>query len=404
MLKGLWDSSIFTFCCLVLLPVSLSSQTEIPDDVLDIFDERCISCHAGTSAPRGLDLTEDFAFSGLVNKPSADHGKSYLRVKPQDPARSYLIMKLKGVGIKGDRMPKGDGALSATEISAIEVWINSLPANASAKEPEREFVEAFPGLSLATLPTTQTLEKGGFSYRIAHRWRGRIEDGFDQFFGLDGGAVMYTQLDFPLSNDLQVSLGRSGARATYQLAGKWRFLRQKSDGSMPVSAAFTFGLDWSSRKSLSAGGAQLDRTDGERFHFFGQLPLSTRFQNLSLLLVPGVLLNGNTQIDDEDALITIGFAGKFEIMRDFSVFVEGVPIVAGDSSAEVLGVLRREGNQIVFNDAFTLGLEKRVGGHVFHVYVTNSLGLTTNHYMSGSDLDFTKDMRLGFNIYRKLGL
>jgi len=182
-------------------PYLTYSQTEIPDEVLDIFDNRCafVGCHAGTNSPKGLDLSEDFALSSLVNQPSVD-APGYMRVKPQDPVRSYLIMKLKGsAGIAGDKMPKGSDALSQSEIGTVESWINSLPAGLKAEAPEREYAEAFPGLSLATLTTTQTLEKGTFSYRIAHRWRGEVGDGFGQFFGLDGGAHMLTQLAFSLS-------------------------------------------------------------------------------------------------------------------------------------------------------------------------------------------------------------
>jgi len=114
---------------------NLSAQEAIPDNVLDILDENCAisGCHAGTTAPKGLDLTEDFALSGLVNKPSDDRSE-IMRVKPQDPVNSYLMMKLRGsAGIRGERMPKGGGPLSNSELSAIETWINSLPAGMTAK-------------------------------------------------------------------------------------------------------------------------------------------------------------------------------------------------------------------------------------------------------------------------------
>lgn len=405
----------FLGICLViaclLCPNLIYSQTEIPDEVLDIFDNRCafIGCHAGTTSPKGLDLTEDFALSSLVNQPSVD-AANYMRVKPQDPIRSYLIMKLKGSsGIEGDKMPKGSGALSQSEIGVIEAWINSLPAELKAEAPEREYAEAFPGLSLATLTTTQTLEKGTFSYRIAHRWLGKVGDGFGQFFGLDSGAHMFTQLAFPLRDNLVVNLARSGNNATFEFSAKWRFLREKNDGSVPLSAAVNVGLDWETIKEILDPDNPtqfLKRSNGERFHWFGQVALSKQLSNrISILLVPGILVNGNVNTTDEDAIFTVGFAGKFMLAKDFSVFVEGVPILSGDTGAAPIGGARPEGGRNVFNDAFTIGLERKVGGHVFHVYITNSLGLAAGQYMSGGDLDFTNgDFRLGFNIYRILKL
>lgn len=388
------------------LTSALKAQT-IPDQVLDIFYDNCatVGCHAGPNAQSGLDLTEDFAAAGLVNKPSSDYGDEFLRVDPQNPARSYLIMKIKGdAKIKGDRMPRGGQELSDSEIAAIESWINSLPAEAQARAPEREYADTFPGITLSTLPTTQTLETGIFAYRIAHRWRGNVDGGFAQLFGLDAGARMLTQLTFAFTDNLNVTLARTSENATFEFAAKWRFLREKNDGTVPFSAALVAGLDWATRKQLTGVLEELDRTDSERFHWFGQVALSKKIgERISVLLVPGVLLNGNAQVEDEDALITIGFGAKFEIIPDFSVFIEGVPIVSGAETAEVLGVPRFEAGEQVFNDAFTLGLEKRVGGHVFHVYVTNSLGLSTNQYMSGGNFDFLEgDVRLGFNIYRRL--
>ena len=390
-------------------PYIIYSQTEIPDEVLDIFDNRCafVGCHAGTTSPKGLDLTEDFALSSLVNQPSVD-AASYMRVKPQNPVRSYLIMKLKGTpGIKGDKMPKGSDALSQSEISAIESWIHSLPAELKAEAPEREYAEAFPGLSLATLTTTQTLEKGTFSYRIAHRWRGEVGDGFGQFFGLDSGAHMLTQFAFSLSDNLIVDVARSGNNATFEFGTKWRFMREKNDGSVPLSAAVNVGVDWETVKEIldPDNPAQfLKRSSGERFHWFGQVALSKQLSDrISVLLVPGILLNGNVNATDEDAIFTVGFAGKLMLAKDFSVFVEGIPILSGDTGAAPVGGVRPDGGKNVFNDAFTIGLERKVGGHVFHVYVTNSLGLAAGQYMSGGDLDFTNgDFRLGFNIYRIL--
>ena len=410
-------STLFACCknkflgiCLVTAcfwcPNLIYSQTEIPDEVLDIFDNKCafVGCHAGTTSPKGLDLTEDFALSSLVNQASVDVA-SYMRVKPQDPVRSYLIMKLKGTsGIEGDKMPKGSDALSQSEIGAIESWINSLPAELKVEAPEREYAEAFPGLSLATLTTTQTLEKGTFSYRIAHRWNGKVSDGFDDFFGLDGGAIMFTQLAFSVSNDLMVSIARTRVDATFEFVGKWRFLREKTDGSMPISAAIRAGFDWATRKNIV--GVPESRTNSQRFALFAQAPISKQISDrISVLLVPGILINGNVRVEDPDPLVTLGFAAKFMMVKDFSVFVEGVPIIAGSETSGTiggpLGPLPSGRNAI--NDAFTIGLERKIGGHVFHVYVTNSLGLATNHYMSGGDLDFTKgDFRLGFNIYRIL--
>ncbi|NIR50432.1 hypothetical protein GWO43_18140 [candidate division KSB1 bacterium] len=393
----------------VVSPMAVYSQQEVPDKVFFIFEDNCAfaGCHAGPNAPQGLDLSEGFIISSLVNVPSKEKS-DIMRVKPGDPVNSYLIMKLKGSpNIEGEQMPRGADPLSAEQIATIESWIKSMePTQKRAEAPEREYVQAFPGLSLATLPTTQTLDKGLFSYRIAHRWRGRTREGFDKLFGLDFGARMYTQMTFAVNNDIAVSAGRSAVDATFEFAGKWRFLREKADGSIPLSAAIFAGFDWATVKEIrdpdDPGGDFLSRTDSERFAWFAQVALTKQVhERLSVLLTPGVLLNGNVRLADEDALITFGVAGKLLLFAGFSVFLEAVPIISGEEGAATVEL--PPGGEIY--DSFTIGLERRIGGHVFHVYITNSLGLTTPQYMSGGNLDFVDgDFRLGFNIYRQLRL
>ncbi len=382
------------------------AQSEVPDDVLGLFEENCAfsGCHAGTKAPNGLDLSDEFALSSLVNQPSKDN-PGVLRVKPGDPVNSYLIMKVRGnPAIDGEQMPLRSKPLSDADIEVLEAWVGSL--STALKAVDREYAEAFPGISLATLPTTQVLEPGSFSYRIAHRWRGPVDSGFAELFGLDAGARMLTQFDFTPANNLVVSLARTSENATFELVGKYRLLQQRNDGATPFSAALRLGVDWATRENLTGVNQSLSRRNSERFAWFAQLPLSKRLhERVSVLLVPGVLLNGNPQIDGEDALITLGFATKLTISGGLAIFVEGVPILSGAGDAEVVGGARTDEDELNFNDSFTIGLEQSVGGHVFHMYVMNSLGLTTNQYMSGGNFDFGEgDMRLGFNIYRRLGL
>jgi hypothetical protein len=116
-------------------------------------------------------------------------------------------------------------------------------------------------------------------------------------------------------------------------------------------------------------------------------------------------LNGNVAQSDEAALVTLGLAGKLNLGRKYALFAEFVPILSGADDAFVVGGVLPENDEGVpiFYDTFTTGIEISIGGHVFHVFVTNSGGNTTNEYMSGGNFDFAGgDMRIGFNIYRLL--
>ena len=386
------------------------AQDPLQDQVLDIFDNKCAyaGCHAGPNSARNLDLSEEGFMAGLVNVKSADFSR-LMRVKPGDSRNSYLTRKLKGTGIKGDRMPRSSAPLSEAEIATIEKWINAMPAGVKVEAPQRTYAQAFYGWSLANLPTTETLVPGAFLYRIAHRFRANAGKAtFETLFGLDGGAYMMTQVAFPIVNNLTFTVERQGINATFEFGAKWRFLREKTDGSMPLSAALYTGVDWATLSAIpdpANPATNLDLFAGERFGFFAQLPLTREVikNRISLAFVPGVLLNGNVNLTNEDPLVTLGVGGKLAFNQKYALFAEAVPIVSGAETANTVGGSRQEGSNLVFNDTFVAGIEMKAGGHVFHIFATNSGGNLTNQYMSGGELDFGDgNFRLGFNIYRIL--
>lgn len=390
-------------------PMVSYSQDEIPDAVMEIFEKKCSfsGCHAGASSGNDLDLSEDVAFSALVNQPSLDFSSLNL-VEAGNPLKSYLIMKLVGTsGIKGELMPTRDKPISKAELRTIASWIQSLPKGIVTPRKKRKSGHSFPGLTVGSLQTAQTVSKGTFSYRIAHRWLGRVDSGFDQFFGLDAGAHMLTELSFAISNGFTITLGRSGSNATYEFYGKWQLFRETAHSTASFSAALLGGVDWLALKQISdpnAPGQLLSRTNSERFAWYGQLIVSKQLsRKVTILFSPGILLNGNVAVANEDPIFTIGLAGKVQFGRRVSVFVEISPILSGLNTALPVGGAATNNGQPTVYDAFTVGLEHSVCGHVFHVYITNSLGLTPSQVMSGGNLNAGNgEFRLGFNIYRAL--
>jgi len=407
-------SQVVTGCLLILagtpLSGALQAEEAVPDQVLNILETKCAfsGCHAGSAPSADLDLTSDAAFGALVNQPSSDFPQLQL-VRPGNPLKSYLMMKLVGTSsIKGTRMPR-DLPLEKKELRLIAAWIKSLSTDVSrVPEPKQKYANAFAGFSSATLQTPETIGRGTFSYRIAHRWLGQVNSGFDQLFGLDAGAHVLTQFAFPLRDNLMLTVGRSSTNATFVFHGKWRFMREKSNGHVPLSAALLAGVDWLTAKQIpdpQAPAQLLNRTDGERFQWYGQLILSKRIsRRLSFMLSPGVLLNGNVTRSNEDPIVSLGFATRLALTKRLSLFAEGVPILSGIGGAlPVGGAATGQNGQPVVYDAFTVGLEDNIGGHVFHMYISNSLGLTPAQVMNGGNLDFAGgDFRLGFNIYRIL--
>jgi mono/diheme cytochrome c family protein len=98
----------------------------------NIFTPICSVCHVGGAAPEGLRLDATDSFNLLVGVPSTEV-PSLLRVKPGDPANSYIIQKLEGHAAVGAQMPLGGPYLSTDTIAFVRQWIaNGAPPSAAA--------------------------------------------------------------------------------------------------------------------------------------------------------------------------------------------------------------------------------------------------------------------------------
>jgi len=104
-----------------------------------VFTPICATeCHAGASAPQGLRLDAANSYALLVGVPSTEV-PSLLRVKPGDPANSYLVQKLEGHAAVGAQMPFGGPPLPAATIAFIQQWISDGALRAPAAAVTRSF-------------------------------------------------------------------------------------------------------------------------------------------------------------------------------------------------------------------------------------------------------------------------
>ena len=91
--------------------------------------------------------------------------------------------------------------------------------------PQNQKVEsAFKSLKIVNLESTKLAAKGDFYFVVAHRF-GFVNNGFDDFFGLDNAN---TQLKFlyGVNELLTIHASRSGFQETYDVAAKYRLFAQ----------------------------------------------------------------------------------------------------------------------------------------------------------------------------------
>ncbi len=99
-----------------------------------VFTPICSGCHNGSVAtsgalPASQNLTAGNTYANIVGVTSHEL-PSLMRVKPGDPANSYLVQKVEGAaGISGVRMPAGGTPLDQVTIDQIKSWVAAGAAN-----------------------------------------------------------------------------------------------------------------------------------------------------------------------------------------------------------------------------------------------------------------------------------
>src|SRR5678809_1310222 len=95
-------------------------------------------------------------------------------------------------------------------------------------QPKKEYVyNAFKSPRVIMSHSMEMLRPGVLDFRILHRF-GRINGGAYEFFGLDGPASVRLGLDYGMTQDLTVGIGRSTFNKELDAYLKYRFIQQSN--------------------------------------------------------------------------------------------------------------------------------------------------------------------------------
>lgn len=392
-------------------PVDVRSQAS--GKIKTIIQKNCSvsGCHSGKYPAANLSLGQDDFPASVVDVSSLEVPEIKI-VAPGAPEKSYLLMKIKGeLGIVGKRMPLNRDPLSEDQIRELEEWIRSLKAASTATgplfqdeshrgpslpssgdsleaagqaagSPATSFSKpAFWGTRLVNLPTTTTLSEGEFLFRISHRFQPAVSSGWDSFFGFDGPAFILFSLGYGITDSLTATVGRSKLYQEWELNVDWTLLEQGKGKTIPFSATLHLG----------GGIISQDQPQGAewagRFRFNALLSVAHQLNDrFSFLFVPAYSSNSNFWEPSSDGTFSLGIGGRFMLLNDLSLIAEWIPRLAG------------------YKDIYSgwgFGVEKKIGGHVFQFFITDSIGLTPAQFLPGGDLKLGEgDFRFGFNIFR----
>jgi len=361
-----------------------SSAAENPqlEKIKEIFKRNCIKCHSGIVPAQELNLEPGNLISSTVDVTSMQKMNLNI-IDSSNPGKSYLLMKIKGEkNIVGKQMPLKKEPLSNEEIKTIEEWIMGLKDSqkVSDQQPKaKPGKNAFWGTRLINLATPTIIPKGHLLFRISHRFLPSVEDGYDSFFGFDGPAIIFFSMGYGISPNMDITIGRSNMFQEWELMLKWRILSPAKDSTFPLAVALHTGANLVTQESVS---------DSDKLKYNLQLtaayPITPK---ISILLVPGYSSNVNHFNPSPEGTFALGTGIRLKLSRHLSIMGEWVPVLSGYKAN---------------THGWGLGIEYKIGKHLFQVFILNSFGITTDQFMAGGDFSLNDgDFRFGFNIFRE---
>jgi hypothetical protein len=152
--------------------------------------------------------------------------------------------------------------------------------------------------------SVETVGKHNLDFIISHRFD-RLNQGFNNFFGLDA-ATNRLALEYGLTNQFMVGIGRSSFEKNYDFFGKYKLFRQ-SFGAKTIPFSLTAFAGYSLRTLKST--PKLSASD--RSSYTGQLLIARKFgEGLSLQLSPTFIYRNRPDIfTDKKSVFATGIGG-----------------------------------------------------------------------------------------------
>ena len=249
------------------------------------------------------------------------------------------------------------------------------PAPPAADDADLDPNASQPDFTIVNLPTTLRLPRMKSAFRVTHRFLrplGRDDFGSlaNDFFGLDNGAIIGLEYRFGLMRGLESGILRTSDR-TIEFFGQYNVLNQRS--GKPVGLGVIASVDGTNnfRDAYSpAIGVVISRELADHGAVYVE-PIWVGNSNLNDL--PG----------EDNSTFLVGLGARLRIRPTVYLTGEFSPRI-GYSPGSHQG---------------SFAIEKRAGGHVFQLNVSNGFGNTMGQIANGGTAG--GDWYLGFNISRK---
>jgi hypothetical protein len=241
---------------------------------------------------------------------------------------------------------------------------------------DRVLKPAEPDFTLISLPTSLRLPQFKSAFRVTHRFARPLTSDVGglagDLFGLDSGAQIGLEYRFGIVPNGEIGIHRSSDK-TIEFFGQYGVVRQKANLPLDISALVSVdGTNNFRDRYVPALGAILSRRFGARAALYVE-PMWVRHSNVQPL--------SGAEANDT---FMVGLGARLRVRPTVSVVAESAPRVSGFRPGVNHG---------------SVAIEKRAGGHVFQLNVSDSFATTMGQIARGGPS--SRNWYLGFNISRK---
>ena len=255
----------------------------------------------------------------------------------------------------------------------------------------------FKGTRLVNLHTVETRGRGTLEFRIAHRF-GDFSSGANNLWGLDGPATIQFHLDYAITDRFMVGVGRASYNKMFDGFANYKWLRQTIDNRIPITLTFLGSTNVTSNidPNKALNGADRYQYFSNRVAYLAQVMIARKFNsNLSLQISPLYIhYNLVNNLTDQNDIFAVGLSSRFKITSSLALTGE-----------YIYRVNKYSRDFDLYHNALSLGFDLETGGHLFQVFLTNSIGINEVSVVPYTESSWSKgQVRLGFNISRVFGL
>jgi len=267
--------------------------------------------------------------------------------------------------------------------------LNMLNDSMSTHKGKSYVTGTFKAEHIINAQTVEGPANGNLNFVIQHRF-GQLNSGSYNFFGLDN-ATLRLGLDYGITDDLSVGVGRSSYLKTFDGYLKYKIFKQTEGGGMPftvdiLGTVTNYTQDDPGKPYLNAK---------YRTAYSGELLIARKISSsLSLQVTPAYLhYNLVPTVADKNDVFALGLGGRMKITRRMSI------------NAEYDIVPKNQVVSTTVHNSFSLGWDIETGGHVFQLVFSNSQSMVPTQYLTQTTGTWGKgDIFFGFNISRNFNL